>query len=138
MLADAQRLRQVIGNLLSNALKFTDQGEAGLSTEVSDAVVRITIFDTGIGIAATDQPKLFRAFQRVVPESGRARDGTGLGLAISRRLIEAMGGQIGVDSAPGRGSRFWFTVPLVSAPAALADRGGEVVAAAVGESRAKG
>jgi len=136
VLADAQRLRQVIGNLLSNALKFTDQGEVGLSTEVGETLVRITIFDTGIGIAAEDQPKLFKAFQRLVPEFGRSRDGTGLGLAISRRLVEAMGGQIGVDSEPERGSRFWFTVPLSPESAAIADRGD--VAPAISVSRAKG
>jgi PAS domain S-box-containing protein len=112
VLADAHRVRQVIGNLLSNALKFTDRGGVGLIAEVDGNRVRITVYDSGIGIAAEDQPRLFRAFQRISPTTGRIREGTGLGLAISRRLVEAMGGEIGVTSEPGIGSRFWFTLPL--------------------------
>ena len=91
VIADAQRLRQVIGNLLTNAVKFTDRGEVGLSVAIHGAFVRITIFDSGIGIATADQPKLFKAFQRLKPALGGTRDGTGLGLAISRRLVEGDG-----------------------------------------------
>jgi len=112
VLADAHRVRQVIGNLLANALKFTDRGGVGLVAEVEGSGVRITVFDSGIGIAAEDQARLFKAFQRISPTTGRIREGTGLGLAISRRLVEAMGGEIGVTSEPGIGSRFWFTLPL--------------------------
>jgi PAS domain S-box-containing protein len=112
VIADAHRLRQVIGNLLTNAVKFTDRGEVGLSVAINAEYAHITISDSGIGIAIEDQPKLFKAFQRLKPKAGGTRDGTGLGLAISRRLVESMGGQIGVDSELGRGSRFWFTVPL--------------------------
>ena len=112
VMADAQRVRQVLGNLLANALKFTDRGGVGLIAEVEGCRVRITVFDSGIGIAAEDQGRLFKAFQRITPNTGRVREGTGLGLAISRRLVEAMGGEIGITSEPGIGSRFWFTLPL--------------------------
>ena len=113
VLADAQRLRQVIGNLLSNALKYTDRGAVGLVAEVLEREVRITVWDSGIGIPLEEQPHLFKPFRQVAPQHGGSRDGTGLGLAISRRLVEAMGGAIGVTSEPGRGSRFWFTLPRV-------------------------
>jgi signal transduction histidine kinase len=112
VLADAQRLRQVIGNLLSNALKYTDQGAVGLVAEVVDGAARITVWDSGVGIPLEEQQHLFKPFRQVAPKQGGSREGTGLGLAISRRLVEAMGGTIGVSSEPGRGSRFWFTLPL--------------------------
>jgi signal transduction histidine kinase len=110
VVADAQRLRQIIGNLMSNALKFTDRGTVGLRAERQGNRVRITVHDTGVGIAAEDQPNLFKPFRRLVPRQGGSRDGTGLGLAISHRLVRAMGGEMGVWSEPGRGSRFWFTL----------------------------
>jgi signal transduction histidine kinase len=112
VLADDQRVRQVVGNLLSNALKFTDHGEVGIAVEVTDGKAKVTVYDTGIGIAADEQARLFQPFRRIAPKNGGSRDGTGLGLAISRRLVEAMGGEIGVTSEPGAGSRFWFTLPL--------------------------
>jgi signal transduction histidine kinase len=111
VIADAQRLRQVIGNLMSNALKFTDRGSVGLLAERLGDRVRITVHDSGVGIAADDQLNLFKPFRRLAPRQGGSRDGTGLGLAISHRLVGAMGGEMGVSSEPGRGSRFWFTLP---------------------------
>jgi signal transduction histidine kinase len=110
VIADAQRLRQVIGNLMSNALKFTDRGTVGLLAERLGDHVRITVHDSGVGIAAEDQLNLFKPFRRLAPRQGGNRDGTGLGLAISHSLVRAMGGEMGVSSEPGRGSRFWFTL----------------------------
>jgi hypothetical protein len=112
VMADPRRVRQVVANLLSNALKYTDAGTVALSVEAEAGQACIAVRDTGIGIAAEDIGKLFQPFQRVTTRAGGSRDGTGLGLAISRRLVEAMGGRIGVSSEFGRGSRFWFTLPL--------------------------
>jgi signal transduction histidine kinase len=114
--ADRGRVRQILLNLLSNAIKFTPDG--GRIT-VAAAVVnngegphaRITVTDTGIGIAPEDQPKLFKEFSQLDASASRKHEGTGLGLALSRRLVELHGGAIGVDSAIGKGSTFWFTLP---------------------------
>jgi signal transduction histidine kinase len=111
--ADSKRLRQVIHNLVSNAIKFTDLGGIRIDVAVVDGHrARVSVHDTGIGIAPLDQSKLFVPFARVRALGAPERPGTGLGLAISRRLVEAMNGDIGVTSEPGRGSTFWFTVPL--------------------------
>ncbi|TDH64207.1 response regulator [Dankookia rubra] len=113
---DATRLRQVLGNLLSNAVKFTERGSVTLRARAlgpaSAGVVRLRVEteDTGIGIPAEAQSRLFEMFEQT--ETGRRFGGTGLGLAICRRLIEAMGGSIGVASEPGRGSVFWFELPM--------------------------
>lgn len=110
--ADSSRLEQVIRNLLTNAIKFTVRGGISVGATVTQGAARIEIEDTGVGIPADQQDKLFNRFQRVVGQSGELRPGTGLGLAICRRLVEAMGGSIGYTSEVGRGSRFWFTIPL--------------------------
>jgi signal transduction histidine kinase len=112
--ADRGRVRQVLLNLLSNAIKFTPDG--GRITVAAGPVnggseVRVTITDTGIGIAAEDQPKLFQEFSQLDASASRKYEGTGLGLALSRRLIELHGGAIGVESQMGKGSTFWFTLP---------------------------
>jgi signal transduction histidine kinase len=116
VLADRARLSQVVRALLSNAVKFTDAGHIQIRSVRSGRFARIEIKDCGIGIAAEDQQKLFRAFQRIEGPSRRGRPGTGLGLAICRRIVVAMGGDIGLESTPGRGSLFWFTVPLSDGP----------------------
>jgi signal transduction histidine kinase len=112
--ADRGRVRQVLLNLLSNAIKFTPDG--GRITVVAAPVnggaeTRIAVSDTGIGIAAEDQAKLFKEFSQLDASASRKYEGTGLGLALSRRLVEMHGGAIGVESEMGKGSTFWFTLP---------------------------
>jgi signal transduction histidine kinase len=115
VLADRGRVRQVLLNLLSNAIKFTPDG--GRITVVAapangGAAARIAVTDSGIGIAPEDQVKLFQEFVQLDASASRKYEGTGLGLALSRRLVELHGGAIGVESEVGKGSTFWFTLPV--------------------------
>jgi signal transduction histidine kinase/CheY-like chemotaxis protein len=114
---DGARLRQVVVNLLSNAVKFTDQGAVALRIEVAGERLRLSVQDTGIGIAPDAQANLFDDFTQADATISRRFGGTGLGLAICRRLVIAMGGTIGVDSSPGQGSLFHVTLPLRPAAA---------------------
>ena len=114
---DAIRLGQILLNLTSNAIKFTDSGVITVSAQLVEdspqaALVHFEVRDTGIGIAAEDQPRLFNAFEQADSSTTRKYGGTGLGLAICKRLVQLMGGSIGVDSQPGAGSTFWFAVRL--------------------------
>jgi PAS domain S-box-containing protein len=111
---DAGRLRQVLTNLLGNAVKFTDGGQIGVTAEVQSESedsfeLRFLVHDTGVGIAPEQQDRVFESFIQVDGSSTRKYGGTGLGLSISKQLVELLGGDIGVDSELGVGSRFWFT-----------------------------
>jgi len=122
VVGDSTRLRQVLFNLVSNAIKFTETGSVRLrlSIETRDGkarddkavVIRCDVEDTGIGIARDEIDRLFRPFSQVDSSTTRRFGGTGLGLAITRRLLDLMGGEIGVVSAPGQGATFWFTMPF--------------------------
>ncbi|MGZ4488655.1 MAG: response regulator, partial [Nocardioides sp.] len=114
---DPSRLRQVLLNLTSNAVKFTDAGEVVVRAQLEDrtedgVVVRFEVTDTGMGLDPATSERLFEPFSQADSSTTRRFGGTGLGLAISRQLVDAMGGRIGVDSTPGRGSTFWVTLPL--------------------------
>src|SRR6184192_3910719 len=112
--ADRGRVLQILLNLLSNAIKFTPEGgqvTLAARLEGGGRQVRVAVSDTGIGIAPEDQAKLFREFVQLDATPSRRYEGTGLGLALSKRLVELHGGAIGVESALGKGSTFWFTLP---------------------------
>ncbi len=114
---DAGRLRQVLLNLVGNAIKFTDRGRiqigvAGMGERGDRACFRFDVADSGVGIASEARGRLFQEFSQVDQLAGHRAGGTGLGLAICKKIVTAMGGEIGVESAVGRGSTFWFTVAL--------------------------
>ncbi len=113
--ADERRLKQALVNLLSNAVKFTpDEGSIGLevTADREQRVIRFTVWDTGIGVAAEDRERLFRPFVQINTGLARHYEGTGLGLVLAARLVELHGGQVTVESTPGQGSRFTILLPL--------------------------
>ena len=118
--ADMLRLRQMLDNLVSNAIKFTVTGSVVIDAalrevETGQPMIEFAVTDTGIGVSETDCERLFQPFSQIDEGHTRQRGGTGLGLAIVRHLAVKMDGEIGVDTAPGKGSRFWFRVPVRSA-----------------------
>jgi signal transduction histidine kinase len=110
---DGRRLTQVLINLVGNAIKFTDAGEVAIKAEANNGSFHVSVRDTGPGISAADQDKLFQEFQQADNAITRKKGGTGLGLAISKRIIEMHGGRIWVESQPGQGSTFTFTLPVI-------------------------
>jgi signal transduction histidine kinase/CheY-like chemotaxis protein len=117
--SDEAKVSQVLRNLLSNALKFTERGEVRMRASLADdgSVVAISVSDTGIGIDAADQTRIFEEFGQVEHPVQRRVKGTGLGLALSRRLAEVLGGSLTLSSTPGEGSVFMLSLPLASAQA---------------------
>ncbi|MCA8977360.1 MAG: response regulator [Planctomycetes bacterium] len=112
IIGDQLRLRQVLMNLAGNATKFTDRGEVVIRMRAMGPVLHVEVTDTGCGLDSKSIGRLFEPFTQVDNSAARRKGGTGLGLAISRRLIRKMGGDILVESELGRGSRFWFVMPL--------------------------
>jgi signal transduction histidine kinase/CheY-like chemotaxis protein len=121
VIGDPSRLKQLLFNLMSNAIKFTEHGSVTLRLAVKSVdgdrvILSVEVEDTGMGISPDQLPLLFQPFSQLGASTSRRFGGTGLGLAITRRLVEMMGGTIGVDSQLGQGTRFWFTLPVRRAP----------------------
>jgi signal transduction histidine kinase/putative methionine-R-sulfoxide reductase with GAF domain len=110
---DGRRLTQVLINLVGNAIKFTDTGEVAIKAEANNGSFHVSVRDTGPGISSADQARLFQEFQQADNAITKKKGGTGLGLAISKRIIEMHGGRIWVESQPGQGSTFAFTLPVI-------------------------
>jgi PAS domain S-box-containing protein len=137
---DSVRLRQILINLKGNALKFTEHGEVSLEVRLEeethkDILLRFEVRDTGTGITPDAQQKIFDAFSQADSSMARRHEGTGLGLAISKQLVEMMGGNIGMESTPGKGSLFWFTVRLKRAHAIAKQKAEDETQGKVMESR---
>ena len=112
-MGDERKVKQVLLNLLSNAVKFTPEGgRISLKVGRTDGMVEIAVTDTGIGIAPEDQAAIFEEFRQVGSDETRKQEGTGLGLTLAKKFVELHGGRIWVESAPGRGSTFIFTLPV--------------------------
>jgi signal transduction histidine kinase len=109
---DERRLSQVFLNLVGNAIKFTEVGEVEVEVKAIDSAFLVAVSDTGPGIAPSDQERIFQEFHQIDNTSARKKGGTGLGLSISKRIVEMHGGRIWVESSPGKGSTFWFTLPF--------------------------
>jgi signal transduction histidine kinase len=109
---DERRLTQVLLNLLGNAIKFTEVGAVQVRATAADGAFTVAVSDTGPGISEADQQKIFEAFQQADSSITRKKGGTGLGLSIVKRIVEMHGGRVWVESRQGRGSTFWFTLPI--------------------------
>jgi signal transduction histidine kinase len=109
---DPVRVREVLTNLVSNAIKFTPAGSVAIRGMPVGAMAEISVLDTGIGIEPAAHQRIFEEFRQASDKISRDYGGSGLGLAIARKLVELQGGQMGLESEPGKGSRFWFTLPI--------------------------
>jgi signal transduction histidine kinase len=109
---DERRITQALLNLVGNAIKFTETGEVGIKAAAANGAFQIAVVDTGPGIPLEHQQRIFDEFQQVDSSSTRKKGGTGLGLSISKKIIELHGGRIWVESEPGKGSTFRFTLPV--------------------------
>jgi CheY-like chemotaxis protein len=140
IIGDTARIRQILVNLGGNAVKFTERGEISIHVNVlerrdPDLTLRIAVCDTGIGIAPERRVSIFNTFSQVDASMTRRYGGTGLGLSIVKRLAELMGGTVGVESIPGMGSTFWFTLPTAAtADAAFRDFSAVEAEAAVNDN----
>ena len=118
LLGDERKVKQVLFNLLSNAVKFTPNGgKVGIRARTVDGAVEVAVWDTGVGIAEEDQERIFTAFQQIERANEGKTEGTGLGLTLTKQLIALHGGSLWMDSTPGQGSTFTFTLPLTRATA---------------------
>ncbi|HLZ48985.1 MAG TPA: ATP-binding protein, partial [Candidatus Limnocylindria bacterium] len=120
--ADAPRFDQVLTNLVANAVKFTERGTVTISARTEGTDVVVSVADTGIGIAPEAQGYIFDEFRQEDASTTRQFGGTGLGLAIAKKLVELQDGRIWLESAPGRGSTFFFTVPIATVATAAERR----------------
>ncbi len=119
VMADPGRLREIVTNLVSNAIKFTNAGSVTIESRRVDSMAELAVVDTGIGIEPSAHGRIFEEFRQASDQISNTYGGSGLGLPIARRLVELQGGSMGLESRPGTGSRFWFTLP-VGAPASAA------------------
>jgi len=126
VLGDEDRLQQILFNLVSNAIKFTQRGWVAVSIEIIDIDARVMVRDTGIGISKEQQSRIFNRFYQVDAAASREEGGTGLGLSISQKLVELHGTEIILRSAPGEGSTFYFDLPLLTEKDLLATRNSKV------------
>ena len=120
--ADIDKVLQVLSNLIGNSMKFTKEGSIEISVVEKDSEVEFSVKDTGMGISEKDLPKVFGRFQQFGRVEGHGEKGTGLGLSISKGIVELHGGTINLESAPGFGTRFYFTIPRFNAEKALHDK----------------
>lgn len=122
ILADPTRLRQVVTNLVSNAIKFSHDGQVEIKIETHNEMLRVSVTDDGIGLTEEQLQRVFLKFEQASSATNREFGGTGLGLAISKELVELMGGHIGVTSTFGQGSTFWFCIPLEETEAPVSSK----------------
>ena len=120
VIGDPVRVREILTNLVSNAIKFTPAGSVAILGEPVGTMAEISVLDTGIGIEPAAHDRIFEEFRQASDKISQTYGGTGLGLSIARKLVELQGGKMGLESQPGKGSRFWFTLPIERHAAPLA------------------